>query len=64
MNSDLNIENFMSIPEVELQELNGGNPFLIAIAVVFVAQMILDWDNFKNGITGHPEESRNIQINF
>ena len=56
MNPDFNIENFAPIPEVELQELNGGNPFFVAIAIVCVAQIILDWDNFKHGLTGSPEK--------
>ncbi len=56
MNSDVNIERFIPIPEAEQQELNGGNPFLIALAVVCAAQIILDWDNFKNGLTGRPEK--------
>lgn len=46
----------MPIPASEQQEINGGNPFLVAIAVVAIGQIILDWDNFKNGLTGRPEE--------
>jgi len=56
MNSDVNIERFIPIPEAEQQEMNGGNPFLVALAVVCAAQIILDWDNFKNGLTGRPEQ--------
>ena len=56
MDTDFNIEHFTPVPETELQEINGGNPFLVAIAVVCVAQIILDWDNFKNGLAGNPEQ--------
>ncbi len=48
---------FKEVPVQEQQRLNGGVlPFLLAIGVVAVTEIIRDWDNFKNGLTGEPEE--------
>lgn len=45
------------IPEEEQLRMNGGSlPVIAALAVVIVAQVIDDWDNFKNGLMGRPEE--------
>ena len=57
MKNELTIENFNEISEHEQQDINGGIlPFLIAIGVIAVAEIIRDWDNFKNGLAGRPEE--------
>lgn len=57
MKSELCIDNFKEIPVQEQQELNGGFwPIIAAIAAVVVEQVIEDWDNFKNGLMGRPEE--------
>lgn len=57
MKNNLAIENFNEIPVQEQQDINGGFlQFLIAIGVIGVAEIIRDWDNFKNGLTGRPEE--------
>ena len=45
----------------EQQEINGGilplvARFLVGVAVAAVTEIINDWDNFKNGIQGLPEE--------
>ena len=51
-------DNFKEVAVHEQQRLNGGAlPFLLAIGVVAVAEIIRDWDNFKNGLTGQPEEN-------
>ena len=56
MKTELCIDSFKEIPVQEQQELNGGIlPFLAAIAVVAVSRVIIDWDNFKNGLRGLPE---------
>lgn len=50
-------DSFKEVPVQEQQRLNGGAlPFLLAIGVVAVTEIIRDWDNFKNGLTGEPEE--------
>jgi len=60
MKSELCIDSFKEIPVQEQQELNGGIlPFLAAVAVVAIARVIADWDNFKNGLMGRPEWIRN-----
>ena len=60
MKTELCIDSFKEIPEQEQQELNGGIlPFLAAVAVVAIARVIVDWDNFKNGLMGRPEWIRN-----
>ena len=49
----------------ELQDLNGGSLGILAgIVIAAVSQIILDWDNFKNGLMGRPEEKSQIIINF
>lgn len=50
-------ENFREIPAEEQLELNGGAfPLIAALAVAVIEQVISDWDNFKNGLLGRPEE--------
>ncbi len=57
MKNEMNTENFRVIPLSEQQEINGGFvPFFILIGVAAVTQIIIDWDNFKNGLMGRPEE--------
>ena len=57
MESELCMESFREIPLPEQQELNGGfAPFLVALGIAVVVAVIDDWDNFKNGLTGQPEE--------
>jgi len=64
MKPELHTGSFREIPAEEQQQMNGGAlPFLAAIGVIAVAQIILDWDNFKNGLTGKPEEKSNHGIN-
>jgi hypothetical protein len=57
MKNKLAIENFNEIPVQEQQDINGGFwPFVISVALVAIGEIIEDWDNFKNGLTGRPEE--------
>ncbi|HER09063.1 MAG TPA: hypothetical protein ENO20_09155 [Bacteroides sp.] len=57
MKTDLCTGNFREIPVPEQQKLNGGIlPFLAGIGIAAIAEIISDWDNFKNGLTGKPEE--------
>lgn len=58
MKTELCINSFNEIPEQEQQELNGGVwPFIVAAALLVVNEVIEDWDNFKNGLMGRPEEN-------
>ena len=57
MKNELAIKNFNEIPLQEQQDINGGFlQILISIGILAVAEIIEDWDNFKNGLTGRPEE--------
>ena len=57
MKNELAIENFNEIPVQEQQDINGGFwQIVISIGIMAVGEIIDDWDNFKNGLTGRPEE--------
>ena len=57
MKNKLAIENFNEIPAQEQQDINGGFwPFVVALGLLAIDNIINDWDNFKNGLTGRPEE--------
>ena len=57
MKSEICISNFHEIPVQEQQALNGGIlPFIAALVVVAAAEVFADWENFKNGLMGRPEE--------
>jgi uncharacterized protein YkvS len=57
MKNELAIENFNEIPVQEQQDINGGFwQIVISIGIIAVGEIIDDWDNFKNGLTGRPEE--------
>ena len=59
MESKLCIDSFTEIPVREQQELNGGiAPFFAALGIAVVEAIIADWENFKNGLTGNPEEKK------
>jgi len=58
MKAVLSTADFREIPVTEQQKLNGGfwPALLVGIGIAAVAEIISDWDNFKNGLTGKPEE--------
>ncbi|MEN8202275.1 MAG: hypothetical protein ABFS28_06745 [Bacteroidota bacterium] len=57
MNSELTIESFRELPVEEQQDIHGGIwPILVSLALIVVEEVVSDWDNFKNGLTGEPEE--------
>lgn len=57
MKSKLLINPFTEIPVREQQQLNGGiAPFFVGLGIAIAAAVIGDWDNFKNGLAGKPEE--------
>ena len=48
---------FREVPLAEQREINGGAlHFFVLIGAAAVTQIIIDWDNFKNGLMGRPEE--------
>jgi len=58
METTLCTGNFREIPERDLVEINGGlYPILVGIVIAAAAEVISDWDNFKNGLMGRPENS-------
>lgn len=57
MNSELLIENFNEIPPEEQEGIHGGIWSLVgSLVTIVVKEVVSDWDNFKNGLTGKPEE--------
>jgi len=57
METELKINGFREMSLPEQQELNGGIlQFLAGVAIAATVEIIRDWDNFKNGLTGRPEE--------
>jgi hypothetical protein len=61
MKTELSLEGFSEISSNEQQEINGGIlPFLAGlISGIILAsgtEIISDWDNFKNGLMGRPED--------
>jgi hypothetical protein len=61
MKTELSLEGFSEISQSRQQEINGGLlPFvagiLSSIVVAAVTEIIDDWDNFKNGLKGLPEQ--------
>jgi hypothetical protein len=57
MNRELAIEHFQEIPADELRgTLGGAWPIIVSLALIVVEEIASDWDNFKNGLTGRPEE--------
>jgi hypothetical protein len=61
MKTELSLDGFTEIPQSEQQEINGGilpivARFLVSMAVAAASEIINDWDNFKNGLMGVPEQ--------
>ena len=49
---------YVELSESELRQIEGGSilgGIAIGLAITCFAQIIGDWDNFKNGIAGRPE---------
>ena len=61
MKKELELEGFSEVAQSEQQEINGGIlPFvaglLSGILIAAATELIDDWDNFKNGLMGRPEQ--------
>jgi hypothetical protein len=60
MKNELAIKHFREIPSNEQRDISGGIilPFLAAVSLLGIGKIIEDWDNFKNGLMGRPEENK------
>jgi bacteriocin-like protein len=50
---------YVQLSESELQQIEGGSilgGLAIGLLITAFAQIVGDWDNFKNGLAGRPEE--------
>ena len=61
MRKELLLEGFSEVSQSEQQEINGGIlPFFVGllsgIIVAAATELFDDWDNFKNGLQGLPEQ--------
>lgn len=61
MRNELLLEGFSEVSQSEQQEINGGLlPFfaglLTGVIIAAATELIHDWDNFKNGLMGRPEQ--------
>ncbi len=57
MKTEMTLEDFNEISQSEQKEINGGIWSLVAtIIAAAVTEVISDWDNFKNGLKGLPEQ--------
>ena len=58
MRTEIFTKEFRELPLQNQMEINGGAlHFLVLIGAAAVTQIIIDWDNFKNGLMGRPEEA-------
>jgi hypothetical protein len=56
MRTEISTGDFRELSLQDQQEINGGVlPFLALIGAAAITQIIIDWDNFKNGLMGRPE---------
>lgn len=61
MKTKLSLEGFSEISRAEQEEISGGLlpfilPILSGLLLAAGTEIIEDWDNFKNGLMGRPEE--------
>jgi hypothetical protein len=58
MNENFIPAGFREVSCGEQKEINGGfwPAVLTGVLVAATAEIIRDWDNFKNGLMGRPEE--------
>lgn len=51
--------NYVELSESELRQIEGGSiigPLFAGLIITAVAKILDDWDNFKNGVAGRPEQ--------
>lgn len=61
MKTEMSLEGFSEISLSEQQGINGGfwhivAKFAVGVAIAATTEIINDWDNFKNGLQGLPED--------
>jgi len=57
MKTELSVEGFHELSAMEEQKTSGGLwHFAAALGIAAVVEIFSDWDNFKNGLMGRPEE--------
>ncbi len=57
MKTEMTLEGFNEISQSEQKEINGGIwPLVASLIVAAVTEVLSDWDNFKNGLKGLPEQ--------
>ena len=66
MNPSKEFDFYQELSMNELRDINGGAGFAILAGIVIAAasQIIIDWDNFKNGLIGRPEVSQRFIVNL
>lgn len=60
MKTEMSLEGFSEVSLSEQQEINGGiwpiiGKIVVGLIVAAATEVIDDWDNFKNGLQGLPE---------
>jgi len=53
--------NYVELSKSELRQIDGGSimgPLLAGLIITCAAKIIDDWDNFKNGLAGRPEQKK------
>jgi len=57
MKTEMTMEGFNEISQSDQKEINGGLwPVLGCLIVAAATEIMSDWDNFKNGLKGLPEQ--------
>lgn len=60
MKTEMSLEGFSEVSLSEQQEINGGfwpiiGKIVVGLIVAAATEVMDDWDNFKNGLQGLPE---------
>ena len=60
MKTEMSLEGFSEVSLSEQQEINGGiwpiiGKIVVGLVIAAATEVIDDWDNFKNGLQGLPE---------
>lgn len=61
MKTELSLDGFSEISVSEQQQINGGIWPIVArivagVVIAAASELVDDWDNFKNGLQGLPEQ--------
>jgi hypothetical protein len=50
---------YVELSQSELRQIEGGSilgPIIAGLIIAAGSQIVKDWDNFKNGLAGRPEQ--------